>query len=145
MRTVCQHMTLHSLIPAHPSLLTHDPFVHCDDSRRSCGSSELPSPTSHGSRGLNAAGRAACHRDVDPSELRPQLYNHSQSRFQVLVRGVQRCGGAESTHTRLTGCVEYSREHTSRSVMRSNATLSSKHLLVVPLRQLQLDLGEEVV
>ena len=28
--------------PTHPSLLSHDPSVHCDDSRRSCSSSDLP-------------------------------------------------------------------------------------------------------
>ena len=100
MRTVCQHMTLHSLITfhhanmrgsslricvpqtfchprvmsrslphltlttttsslsltspilqwsssTHPSLLSHGPLVHCDDSRRSCGSSDLQSPTGY--------------------------------------------------------------------------------------------------
>ena len=38
---------LQSLSPTHSSLLTHDPCIHCDDSRRSDGSSDLPSPTSN--------------------------------------------------------------------------------------------------
>ena len=29
----------------HPSLLSHDPYTHCDDSRRSCSSSDSQSPT----------------------------------------------------------------------------------------------------
>ena len=37
---------LQSSSPTHPSLLFHDPKIHCDDSRRSCGSSDLQSPTS---------------------------------------------------------------------------------------------------
>ena len=36
---------LQSSSSTHPSLLSHDPFLHCDDSRRSCGSSDLQSPT----------------------------------------------------------------------------------------------------
>ena len=36
---------LQSSFPTHPSVLTHDPYLHCDDSRRSCGFSDLPSPT----------------------------------------------------------------------------------------------------
>ena len=33
--------------PTHPSLLSHDPYIHCEDSRRSCGSSDLQSPTGY--------------------------------------------------------------------------------------------------
>ena len=36
---------LQSSSSTHPSLLSHDPNVHCDDSRRSCGSSDLQSHT----------------------------------------------------------------------------------------------------
>ena len=36
---------LQSSSSTHPSLLSHDPYLHCDDSRRSCGSSDLQSPT----------------------------------------------------------------------------------------------------
>ena len=36
---------LQSCSSTHPSLLSHDPYIHCDDSRRSCGSSDLQSTT----------------------------------------------------------------------------------------------------
>ena len=35
---------LQSFSPTHTSLLTHDPYIHCDGSRRRGGSSEIPSP-----------------------------------------------------------------------------------------------------
>ena len=37
---------LQSSSSTHPSLLSHDPWIHSDDSRRSCGSSDLPQVTS---------------------------------------------------------------------------------------------------
>ena len=41
---------LQSSSPTHPSLLSHDPYIHWDVSRRICGSSDLQSPTSYESK-----------------------------------------------------------------------------------------------
>ena len=38
---------LQSSSSTRPSLLSHDPCIHCDDSQRSCGSSDLQSHTSY--------------------------------------------------------------------------------------------------
>ena len=38
---------LQSSSSEHPSLLSHDPHIHCDDSRRGCGSSDLQSRKSY--------------------------------------------------------------------------------------------------
>ena len=38
---------LQSFSSTHPSLLSHDPFIHCDESRRSCGYSDLLFPKSY--------------------------------------------------------------------------------------------------
>ena len=47
---------LQSSSSTHPSLLSHDPYFHCDDSRRSCGSSDLQSSTGYEPKGSSSTG-----------------------------------------------------------------------------------------
>ena len=56
-----------SFSPSHPSLLTHDPHTPCDDSRRSVGSSEIPSPTRYEPKRIELDRNLEIeHQDPDP-------------------------------------------------------------------------------
>ena len=136
MRTVCQHIILHSLITfhhantrgsslrirvpktvchprvmsrsllhltlttstsslpptspilpcTHPSLLSHDPKKHCDDSRRSCGSSDLPQLRAQRTKDRNINEQTSRARSASRVERQWRRQGYDQRREIIDVQ-----------------------------------------------------------